>query len=147
MDLIIRNNKKYIVILVIFTLVLTSAAFNLKDLLKNTAKTLAIGALIRELAEPLNKFVNDMLLNHNVGNRETTKVVPVFTVGGQSAIGAAQVSGTPELVNSVKSVFAIEDVMNGKYRTKAYIPSSSSNPLKLDRVYGVGVTAIIEGFL
>ncbi|MFA5480594.1 MAG: hypothetical protein WC337_11275, partial [Candidatus Muiribacteriota bacterium] len=74
MDLIIRNNKKYIVILVIFTLVLTSAAFNLKDLLKNTAKTVAIGALIRELAEPLNKFVNDMLLNHNVANRETTKV-------------------------------------------------------------------------
>jgi len=44
MDLIIRNNKKYIVILVIFTLVLTCAAFNLKDLLKNTAKTVAIGA-------------------------------------------------------------------------------------------------------
>jgi len=110
-------------------------------------KATAVAALVRELAEPLNDFVNSLLLTNHAANKDFTKVVPIFSVGVKNAVGAAQVSGPKELVEKVRAVFALEGRMNGKYRVKAYIPNSTSNPFEIKRVYGVGVTAIIDGFL
>ncbi|MGM0607562.1 MAG: hypothetical protein ACQESP_03980 [Candidatus Muiribacteriota bacterium] len=140
--------KKYFCVFLIVLFIGNAAAgFNIRDFLKDTVKKAAIGSLIREMSSPINSFINNLLVNHNAENKQKTLVVPVFTVGGGSAVGAAQVSGPDHAVNQVKSVIAVEDEMNEKYRVKAYIPSSSSNPLKMNRVSGVGVTAIIEGFI
>ncbi|MDD5090114.1 MAG: hypothetical protein PHQ23_04280 [Candidatus Wallbacteria bacterium] len=120
---------------------------NWGDIVQDTLKATAVAALVRQLAEPINDFVNSLLLTHGAENRDTTKVVPIFSVGYKTAVGAAQVSGPQELVNEVRAVFTLEGLTHGKYRVKAYIPNRHSNPFELDRVYGVGVTAIIDGFL
>lgn len=115
---------------------------------KDVFKAVAVSAVIKEIAEPLNKFINNLLLTNHAQNKDFTKVVPIFSVGYKKAIGAAQVSGPKELVDEVKAVFCVEGRMHGKYRIKAYIPNNSSNPFKgINRVYGVGVTAIIDGFI
>jgi len=116
-------------------------------ILQPVLKATAIAALVRELSGPLNDFINNLLLTNKAANKDFTKVVPIFSVGYKSAVGAAQVSGPKELVDKVRAVFTLEGKMNGKYRVKAYIPNTTSNPFKIDRVYGVGVTAIIDGFL
>ncbi len=123
---------------------------DVKDLLKDAAKAVGIGILIEKLAGPINSFVNQIMLTHGAENKETTKVVPILTVGAQGAIGAAQVCGPDDLVNQVRAVIQFEesyDAMGQKLRVRALIPNGSKNPLKIERVYGVGVTAIIDGKL
>ncbi|MDD2717734.1 MAG: hypothetical protein PHW04_17745 [Candidatus Wallbacteria bacterium] len=121
--------------------------FDLKNLGEDLLKAAAGGAVIRQIAGPLNDFLNSLMLAHHAENRDFTKVVPIFSVGNQAAIGAAQVSGPEELVNDVRAVFCLEGTFGNIYRAKCYVPNKSSNPLNLERVYGVGVTAVIEGFL
>lgn len=118
-----------------------------KDLLKDAVKVAGIGFAIESFAEPINDFVNSLLLTRGVANKETTKVVPILTVGSKGHIGAAQVCGPDELVKQVKTVIQFEDdfkVMGKSMRVRALIPNAGINPLQLNRVYGVGVTAIID---
>lgn len=140
------------VIVLILNLLGTPAVakgFNFKDLLKNdvikdAVKVAGVGFLIDKLAKPINSFINTLLANKNVPNKEATKVVPILTVGAKGHIGAAQVNGPEELIAKVKAVIQYEDSFQGKIRVKALIPGDSANPLKFGRVYGVGVTAIID---
>lgn len=121
-----------------------------KDVLKDAVKVAAVGFAVDKIAGPLNGFINQLMLTHGAENKETTKVVPILTVGAQGAVGAAQVCGPDELVNKVRAVIQFEDsyaAFGQKLRVRALVPSGSKNPLKLERVYGVGVTAIIDGNL
>lgn len=117
-----------------------------KKLLEKTAKTVAGAAIVRGLSNELNQFINTVFLNHHVENREQTKVVPILTLSSsRGTIGAAQVCGPEYKVNEVKSVLMLEQDFDGKYRVKMYIPCDSSNPFKgPKRVYGVGVTAVMD---
>lgn len=124
------------------------AKFNLgnlvnKENLKKVAKTALVGIAVDQLAKPLDKFINQLLLSKGVPNKDATKVVPILTVGQKGHIGAAQVSGPKEAVDKVQSVIQFEDTYQ-KIRVKALIPNAHKVPTQLDRVYGVGVTAIID---
>jgi hypothetical protein len=68
------------------------------------------------------------------------KIVPILDVGNRGVrIGAAQVVGPRQQVDQVKAVGQIElEVMN-KVRAKVYVPISSYDVTRLDRVQGVSV--------
>lgn len=123
-------------------------AFNLKKVfnrknIEDAVQVVAVAAVIRQFAEELNGLINGLLLNNNAANTEMTKVVPIFSVGDRTAVGGAQVSGPADKLAEVSAVFQIDgNFHRDKFRVKAYVPSTSST--KLDRVHGVGVTALID---
>jgi len=93
------------------------------------------------------------MLNNKARNRDMTKVVPILSVGigivssnPGSYIGAAQVQGPAAAVNKVQAVAQIEGSFLGAVRLKGLVPVDSLNPLAgdLHRVYGVGVTALVD---
>jgi len=126
---------------------LTTSSFNFEDFLKQGLKAAGISAVVRSMGPELDRFINDLLSNQGAANKEATRVVPVITFGEQVAVGAVQITGTQELIKKVRHVVSYEDKLKNKYRVKVYVPSSDSNPLKINRVYGVSVTAVIEGFI
>ena len=108
-------------------------------------KGAAIGFAITKTAGPLDKFINTVTFRHGMKSKLATKVVPILSVGEKGYIGGAQVSGPKAKVDSVKAVFQYEkNLSNNNYRAKILLPSGSLNPVKLDRVANVGVTAIID---
>jgi hypothetical protein len=108
-------------------------------------KGAAIGYAVKQTAKPLDKFINTITFNHGVRTKLATKVVPILSVGEKGYIGGAQVSGPQAKVDRVKAVFQYEkNFSNNNYRAKILLPSASLNPLKLERVDKVGVTAVID---
>lgn len=68
------------------------------------------------------------------------KAVPILDVGNRGIrIGAAHVVGPRQQVDQVKAVAQIELDVRHKLRAKVYIPISSLNVTKLDRVQGCSV--------
>ncbi len=115
-------------------------AFDIGSILK----LFGIGYLVKMIADPLNRFINGITFNKGVGPRYATKVVPIVSVGQGGYIGAAQVTGRRAAVNRVKAVAQIEATFQG-LRVKILIPIDSINPLsRFRRVYGVGVSAVID---
>lgn len=114
-------------------------------------KIFGIGYAVEALGPQINDFVNALMLNNRVENREKTKVVPILSIGigfsqpGSAFIGAAQVSGPEEALLAVKAVAQIEGTFTDA-RIKALVPVDSLNPIpgNFHRVYGVGVTALID---
>ncbi len=103
------------------------------------------GFLVSAIAGPMNDFINTITLNRNIGVTESTKVVPILSVGTGTAIGAAQVSGPESAVRRTKAVGQIEAEYQGRLRVRILVPMDSSNPLQgIRRVQGVGVSAIID---
>ena len=143
-----------LVLILMLVLVMTtnvSAKFRIKNLInkanfRKVIKVALVGSLVERLAKPINKFINTLLRNKGVPNKEMSKVVPILTVGRKGYIGAAQICGPKELLDKVQSVVQFEDQFSGHrgVRVKALIPNSSKSPTKVYRVYGVGVTAIID---
>ena len=111
-----------------------SHAVYVGDILKAGVVAVAVNAA----AEPLNEAINAI----TKGSSASTKVVPIATIGDKAYIGGAQVSGA---VKSVKAVYQYEEIFDGgKFRIKVFVPSNSTNPLKIKRVSGVGITALID---
>lgn len=103
------------------------------------------GFLVSAIAGPMNDFINTITLNRNIGVTESTKVVPILSVGTGTAIGAAQVSGPESAIRRTKAVGQIEAEYQGRLRVRILVPMDSSNPLQgIRRVQGVGVSAIID---
>jgi hypothetical protein len=121
------------------------AAGALDGLLGRLTKIVSVESLVRVFARQLNDFINTLLINNKVENRDQTKVVPIVSFGERKAVGAAQVSGSAEGLAAVKAVIQYEDIFSaGKFRVKALVPGDSADPRNFSRVYGVGVTAVID---
>lgn len=122
------------------------------NILNQLIEVLGIGYVVKTLGPQINDFVNALLLNNQAANREETKVVPILSIGigvsgpGGAYIGAAQVSGPAEALATVEAVAQIEATFSNTVRVKALIPIDSLIPVpgSFHRVYGVGVTAIID---
>lgn len=136
-----------------FRILIASAALVTATVLPSFAASLgtkvikgaAIGFAVTKTAGPLDKFINTVTFRHGMKSKLATKVVPILSVGEKGYIGGAQVSGPKAKVDNVKAVFQYEkNLSNNNYRAKVLLPSASVNPIKLDRVAGVGVTAIID---
>jgi hypothetical protein len=105
----------------------------------------AIGTAVAAISPQLNKFVNTITFNSKLPYGTTTKVVPILSVGEKGYIGAAQVAGPSSYVGQVKAVWAYDDnFSNNEFRLRILVPSNSYNPLTLNKVQKVGITAVID---
>ncbi len=119
----------------------TALAVDLTDLLG----VVGGGILVSAIAGPANDFINTITFNQKIGVTETTKVVPIVSIGSGTAIGAAQVAGPKSAVDRTKAVAQIETTFQGRLRIKILVPMDSENPLQgVRRVQGVGVSAVID---
>jgi len=143
------------IIAVLFAALVTASAVRpaqavkLGDLLEgkvgDIVKGGAILVLTSALSDQLNDFINTLTLNKGVPATADTKVVPVIAMGSGTRVGAVQVTGPKELVNKTKVVVQIEAKFGLKnLDVEVFVPSDSANPLKFNRVEGVGVSALID---
>ena len=112
-------------------------------------KGAAIGILVNQFGGQIDKFVNTLTGNKADGLRETTRVVPILTIGEGAYVGAAQITGPKNKVDDVKALARVEGStrIGNKLRATALIPISTARPGKIEslsRVKGVGVSAIID---
>jgi hypothetical protein len=100
-----------------------------------------VAVAIKNEGAQLNKGINVISFNKGL----STKVVPMASVGDKAYIGGGQVTGSARTIDEVHAVFEYEGYFaGGRFRVKALVPTGSVNPLKLKRVEGVGVTAIVD---
>jgi hypothetical protein len=115
------------------------------DFLKELLKGFAIGAAVRETAGPLDKGINSLLKTRDAQVGADTKVVPAFSLGTKGYAGGAQVAAHKDIVAKVRAVGQYEtEFDDGRYRIKLLVPTTSSNPFKLKRVRGAGVSALVD---
>ncbi len=124
----------------------TLLSLNLGDkLVDKVIKGVAITVLTDVLSDDINKFINTITLNKGVPTQASTKVVPIIAMGSGTRVGAAQVNGPKELVEKVEIVVQIETKFSAKnLDVEVFVPSDSINPLKFNRVEGVGISALID---
>ena len=109
----------------------------------------AVIVLVDKFSGQIDRFVNTVTGNKTNNVQESTRVVPILSVGRGTYAGAVQVTGPKELVDSVKAVAQVEGQtkIGGEIRVRALIPISTrdvSDPTKLSRVKGVGTSALID---
>ena len=116
------------------------------SLLGDIAKVGGVGFVVDKFGPQINEFINKLTANKNLSSDEATAVVPIITFGSGGYIGAVQVIGTKENVEKCKAVVQIEgDALFGKnIRAKALVPVGSRTTSNIKRIYGVGVSAIID---
>lgn len=120
---------------------LTSGGVDANDIVRAAA----IGAAITQVADPLNDFINDLYKQEKIAATYASKVVPGISVGERAYIGGMQVTGPAAAVARVKAVFVYDELFDsGRYRINLVVPGDTINPLKFQRVKGVGVSAVIE---
>lgn len=130
-----------VVALLLSTLVSTQA-FKLGDIIKVGG----VAFIVDRFGSQINSFVNKITANKNAGTTEATKVVPILSLGGGGYIGAVQVIGAKDNVDKCKAVVEIEAnaVFGKNIRVKALVPVGSKTTSSIKRIYGVGVSAIID---
>lgn len=147
------KNLKLLLILFLVIIVLTLPLFSTvsradSGVLGTILKTFGIGFVVDRYADPINNFINTLTLNRGVEVKEQTKVVPIVTVGSNTYAGAVQVSGPKDAVEQVEAVAQIEgEFQDGFFRIRALVPVNTKNPVdfkNIDRIEGVGVTALID---
>lgn len=109
-------------------------------------KVFGIGWAVRQFGGQINSFLNTTLAQRDAAISESTKVVPIISLGNGSHIGAAQVMGPQSAVRQVQAVGQGELNIGGAgIRLNGLFPIDTINPLKgVNRVQGVGVSAIID---
>jgi len=117
-------------------------AFKLGDLIK-------VGGVIYivdKFSTNINDFINKLLVNKGLEVKETTKVVPILSVGEGAYIGACQVSGDKSDVDKCNCVVQYEDdtVFGSKIRVRALVPCASRSTKNVKRLKGVGVSAMVD---
>ncbi len=92
----------------------------------------------------INNFINNTLGQREVQAAGASKVVPIFSVGSGTYVGAAQVIGVPANVRQVQGVAAVNVSIGGLSGT-GMLPITTKKPGKtIDQVGGVGVSAIMD---
>ncbi len=109
----------------------------------------AVILVVDKFSGQIDRFINTLTGNKTNNNTESTRVVPILTVGGGTYAGAVQVSGPKSLVDQVKAVAQLQGTVKigGRVTAKVLIPISTrgvSDPTKLSRVKGVGVSALVD---
>ena len=133
---------------VLLCVVSAGVSLALGEDLKSLLKLFGIGYVVTLLDDELNGFINDLLHNKNVGIRETTKVVPIVSLGAGKYVGAAQVTGAEEKLSQVKAV-AQGELSTGAFgqsvRLKVLLPVDTKKPWEgIKGISGVGVSAVID---
>lgn len=107
------------------------------DVIRNAAVLVAV----KNYGTQINSAVNTVTLNKGMA----TKVIPMGSIGEKAYVGGAQVSASANSIGKVNAVWQYDDLFSsGKFRVRILVPATSSNPIKLKRVDGAGVTAVID---
>lgn len=121
------------------------ATAQLEGILKGAGIVLIIDRFGGEINKAVNKLTGDP--SGVAGNK--TKIVPILSVGQGIYAGAAQVSGPNKSVDRVQAVAQLEGNVRvgASLRIKGLVPVSTrnvTNSAGLARVYGVGITGLID---
>ena len=118
------------------------------DILSTILKGAGIGILVKQFQRPINDGLNKITGTAGPNQYESTKVVPIVSIGQGGYVGAVQVSGPKVQVDQVQAVGQVEgSIVGDRFRLKALIPINTEKPSDLKsikRVKGVGVSAIID---
>ena len=122
--------------------VINTQAFSLGDIVKVGG----VGFVVDKFGSQINDFINKLTANNNMSTTEATDVVPIISLGGGGYIGAVQIIGAKANVDKCKAVVQLEaNAAFGKnIRVKALVPVGSKTTSNIKRIYGVGVSAIID---
>lgn len=115
-------------------------AFDLGSVLKLGG----ISYLVSRYGEEINTFINKLTLQKGLDTQYATKVVSILSLGNGSYIGAVQVVGPKAQVDQVKAVGQLEGNFASVARIKAMIPIDATSISNINRVEGVGVSAIVD---
>ncbi|MGC4042825.1 MAG: hypothetical protein QM758_03400 [Armatimonas sp.] len=112
----------------------------------------AIVVIIDKFGGQINSAFNKIAGDPNRVGGNMTKVVPIVSVGQGGYAGAVQVSGPASAVKQVQAVAQVEGSVRvgTQLRLKALVPVSTKNVSSsagIKRVYGVGITGLIDARL
>lgn len=142
------NNKLKATVLACILVVTMTITMNSSQasILGKIIKVGGVGYVVDKFGPQINDFVNKVLANNKLETTEATAVVPILTVGSGGYIGAVQVIGEESKVNATKAVLQIEanTVFGSSVRIKALVPVNVRSITNVKRIYGVGVSAIID---
>ncbi len=140
------NVKLAIISLMLVIALVASMSVTQAGLLGDVIKVGGIGFVVDKFGPQINDFVNKLTANKNLGTQEATAVVPILTLGSGGYIGAVQVIGTKANVEKCKAVVQLEGnaIFGKNIRAKALVPVGSKTTSNIKRIYGVGVSAIID---
>ncbi len=132
--------------LTLATLVVGIAAAGLHAQLGSILKGGAVVFLVNQFGKQINDGINTALMNRKWEHQQATKVVPIVSIGSGAYVGAAQVIGNEKAVKKVEAVAQLELNLPGRARAKVLIPVDkvSLNVTEMQRVYDVGVSAVID---
>ncbi len=137
-----KMNRK-VSFVVVASVLMSSVAFSQLDkILKVGGVIAAVNAFGKDMDKGINK-----LWGRQTNSKVKTKVVPIYSVGlnTDQAIGAAQVMGPPDKVDSVVAVAQPEaKILGNQVRLKALIPVASKNWSNIKGVEEVGVSGIVD---
>jgi hypothetical protein len=140
-----RNQTRWAVWLIAAMLVLlaTLAHAQLGKIIKGGAIALAVDQFGPQINKGINRLTGDKKLS---ASDMATKVVPILSIGGGGYLGAVQIAGPLEQVEKVKAVAQLEGKVNliGGVRLRALVPISARSTSNIQRVPGVGVSALVD---
>lgn len=137
-----KVNKRVSLIVAGSVLMAAFAAPQLDKLLKVGGVIAAVNAFGKDMDKGINK-----LWGREHTSKVKTKVVPIYSIGlnTDQAIGAAQVMGPPDKVDTVVAVAQPEaKILGNQVRLKALIPVASKNWSNIKGVEEVGVSGIVD---
>ena len=103
--------------------------------------------IVKEFGNSINSVLNKVTGQNKLSDEGiVTKVVPVLSAGSRGAIGVVQVAGPREQVDKVKAVAQLQTQVKalGTLQARILIPIDADNLTKINRVSGVGVSAIVD---
>ena len=140
-----RIKLALIAVCVVVTMATTIAATH-AALFGDLIKVGGVAVVVDKFGPQINDFINKMTANKDLGSEEATAVVPIISIGSGSYIGAVQVIGAKENVEKCKAVVQVEGnaIFGKSIRVKALIPVGSKTTSNIKRIFGVGVSAIVD---
>lgn len=130
----------------VVALLASTALMTQAGLLGDVVKVGAVGLVVDKFGPQINTALNKVTMNKNLSSHEATKVVPIISLGGGGYIGAVQVIGAQDNVDKCKAVAQIEvnQVIGKNIRAKVLVPVGSKTTSNIKRIYGVGVSAMLD---
>ena len=103
--------------------------------------------IVKQFGGTINSVLNKVTGQNKLEDEGiVTKVVPVLSAGSRGAIGIVQVAGPREQIDRVKAVAQLQTQVKALITLQAriLIPIDADNLTNINRVSGVGVSAIID---
>lgn len=102
--------------------------------------------IVDKFGSQINNFVNKLLAKNDLAVEESTKVVPILSVGEGGYVGACQVTGPKEAVEKCNCVIQYEDdtVLGAKIRVRALVPCETRSIKNVKRLKGIGISTLVD---